>query len=60
VRTQQNLANIPPPQGPALQPMDLRAAQLITGGIDLSAQSTLMARELAGETDRLKALNPPR
>ena len=27
VRTQQNLNNIAPPQGPVLQPMDLRAAQ---------------------------------
>jgi hypothetical protein len=60
VRTQQNLANIAPPPGQVMQPMDLRAAQLITGGIDLSAQSTLMARELSSETERLKALNPPR
>src|SRR5205085_12250416 len=60
VRTQQNLNNIAPPPGQVMQPMDLRAAQLITGGIDLSAQSTLMAKELSGETERLKALNPSR
>jgi hypothetical protein len=59
VRTQQNLDNIAPPRGPAPLPMDTRAAQSITGGIDLSAQSTLMARELSAETQRLKALNPP-
>jgi hypothetical protein len=60
VRTQQNIDNIAAPRGPTYQPMDLTAAQAITGGIDLSAQSTLMARELAGETQRLRALNPPR
>jgi len=60
VRTQQNIDSILAPRGPVYQPMDLTAAQAITGGIDLSAQSTLMARELSAETQRLKALNPPK
>ena len=59
VRTQQNIDSLLASRTTTYQPMDLRAAQAITGGIDLSAQSTLMARELAGETQRLKALNPP-
>jgi len=60
VRTQQNIDSLLANRTSTIQPMDLRAAQLITGGIDLSAQSTLMARELSAETERLKALNPPK
>jgi hypothetical protein len=58
VRTQQNIDSLTPPRGPTLQPMDVSPSQ-ITGGIDLSAQSAMMNKELAGETARLRALNPP-
>lgn len=62
VRTQQNLnAVVGPGQTnvqPNYKPVDLTAPQY-TGGIDLSAQSALMSKELAAENERLKAYNRP-
>jgi hypothetical protein len=59
VRTQQNADAVTPPVQPTLRPVDVSPAS-ITGGINLSAQSTLMAKELSAENDRLRQLNPSR
>jgi hypothetical protein len=58
VRTQQNLEAINVPPGPRYNPV-VPATALPAGGIDLSAQSALMAKELAAENERLKAYNKP-
>jgi hypothetical protein len=58
VRTQQNLEAINVPPGPRYNPVVNSTAQL-SGGIDLSAQSALMSKELTAENERLKAYNKP-
>lgn len=58
VRTQQNLEAVSPPLGPVYRPMDTTSPSL-TAGIDLSAQSALMAKELAAENARLRNYNNP-
>src|SRR5436190_10850803 len=56
VRTQQNLEQVTVPPGPRYNPV-VTSAALPSGGIDLSAQSALMSKELAAENERLKAYN---